>query len=153
MSSISTTAGERRSVRIATLPGVFRPRSDAVLLANVVRARELARDAKVLDVFAGSGVLAVATALEGAREVTAVDLSRRAVLTARLNARRNGVHLRALRGDLFAPVAGERFDLIVANPPYLPGGEQLPRRGPARAWEGGRDGRALVNRLCDVARG
>lgn len=149
---MSTTFEERQSVRIATLPGVFRPRSDALLLASVVRDRGLARGAKVLDLFTGSGVLAVATALEGARQVTAVDLSRRAIVTTRLNARRNGVRVRALRGDLFAPVADERFDLIVANPPYLPGDEKLPRGGPARAWEGGHDGRALVDRLCDGAR-
>ena len=141
------------TVRVATPPGVFRPRSDALLLAAVVRERGLARGARVLDLFTGSGVLAVAAALEGAADVTAVDLSRRAVLAARRNARRNGVRVRALRGDLLAPVAGERFDLIVANPPYLPGAAELPRSGAARAWEGGSDGRALVDRLCAAAGG
>lgn len=144
----------RATVRVATLPGVFRPRSDALLLAAVMRERGLARDARVLDLFTGSGVLAVAAALEGARRVTAVDLSRRAVLSARLNALRNGVgdRLRSVRGDLFAPVDGERFELIVANPPYLPGDDEPPATGAARAWEGGRDGRLLVDRLCDGAR-
>ncbi len=117
-----------------------------------MRERGLARGAGVLDLFTGSGVLAVAAALEGAREVTAVDLSRRAVLTARLNARRNGVgeRVRTLRGDLFAPLGDRRFDLITANPPYLPGAGAP--RGAARAWEGGSDGRVLVDRLCDGAR-
>jgi release factor glutamine methyltransferase len=126
---------ERQTVRVASLPGVSHPRGDALLLAAVMHARGLARGARVLDVFAGSGVLAVTAALEGAREVTAVDLSRRAVLTTRLNASRNGVRVRALRGDLFAPVAGERFDLIVADPPRDPGDS------------------ALLDRLCDQARG
>lgn len=139
-------------IRVATPPGVFRPRSDAWLLADVMRRSGLARGARVLDVFTGSGVLALAAARDGARAVTAVDVSRRAVAAARLNARLNGVALRALRGDLLAPVAEERFDLIVANPPYVPG-DGLPSRGPARAWEGGGDGRALVDRLCaDAAR-
>jgi release factor glutamine methyltransferase len=151
MSSI-TAVPERRTVRITTLPGVFRPHSDALLLAAVLRERGLARGASVLDVFTGSGVIAVAAAREGARDVTAVDLSRRAVATVRLNARRNGVRVRALRGDLFAPVGAERFDLILANPPYLPGDDELPRAGAARAWEGGAGGRALVDRLCDRAR-
>ena len=76
--------------------------------------------------------------------MTAVDISRRAVLNARLNARLNGVRVRALRGDLFAPVAGERFDLIVANPPYVPAQTTSCRRGGVeRAWEGGVDGRVL----------
>lgn len=151
MASIAAAPAPRAKVRIAAPPGVFRPRSDALLLAAVVRERGLARGARVLDLFTGSGVLAVAAARDGASAVTAVDLSRRAVLAARLNGRRNGVRVRALRGDLFAPVAEERFDLIVANPPYLPGGDALPRGGAARAWEGGADGRLHVDRLCAAA--
>ena len=153
--STSHAATTAPAVRVATLPGVFRPRSDARLLSAVMRDHGLARGARALDLFTGSGVLAVAAALAGATQVTAVDLSRRAVLSARLNAWRNGVGARVSvrRGDVFAPVAGERFDLIVANPPYLPGEERLPRGGAARAWEGGADGRLLVDRLCDGAAG
>jgi release factor glutamine methyltransferase len=130
---------------------VWRPSTDARLLASLVAERRLAADADVLEVFTGSGALAVAAALSGARSVTAVDISRRALLTVRVNARRNGARVRALRGDLFGPVAGETFDLILANPPYFPAGGTLPTRGPARAWEGGFDGRALVDRLCEEA--
>jgi release factor glutamine methyltransferase len=136
-------------VRLVTLPGVFRPPSDSWLLVDVVRENDLARGASVLDIFTGSGVLAVGAALAGARQVTAVDVSRRAVLTTRLNARLNRVRVRALRGDVFEPVAGERFDLIVANPPYVPSeSDKLPAHGAARAWEAGRDGRALLDRFC-----
>jgi release factor glutamine methyltransferase len=119
-----------------------------------MRDRDLARHASVLDVFTGSGALAVAAALEGAREATAVDISVRAVLNARLNALLNGVRVDALRGDLFAPVSGRRFDLILANPPYVPSeSAMLPRRGRSRAWEGGIDGRALLDRVCAEAAG
>ena len=136
-------------MRLVTLPGVFRPPSDSWLLVDTIREKDVARGASVLDVFTGSGVLAVAAALTGACDVTAVDVSRRAALTARLNARLNRVRVRALRGDLFAPVAGRRFDLILANPPYVPGeSDALPARGAARAWEAGRDGRALLDRFC-----
>jgi release factor glutamine methyltransferase len=79
-----------------------------------------------------------------------VDVSRRAQLNAWLNARLNGVSIRPLRGDLLAPVAGERFDLILANPPYVPG-PPPPARGPARAWDAGRDGRAVLDRICASA--
>jgi release factor glutamine methyltransferase len=143
-----------RSVRIVTLPGVFQPRSDARLLAAVLRERGHARGARVLDVFTGSGALALAAAAEGAREVVAVDVSRRALLTTRRNARRNGLAdaVRTRRGDLFAPVAGERFDAILANPPYVPSGtDALPRSGARRAWRAGRDGRLLLDRLCAEA--
>lgn len=138
-------------MRIVTLPGVFQPRSDACLLASVMSAHGLARDAAVLDVFTGSGALALAAAREGARKVVAVDVSRRALLTTLHNARRNGVAgaIHARRGDLFAPVAGERFDLVLANPPYVPSPRAgAPRRGARRAWEAGRDGRLLIDRLC-----
>jgi release factor glutamine methyltransferase len=117
------------------------------MLARVLAGERL-EGARVLDVCAGSGLLAVTAALHGAR-ATAVDISWRAVLTARLNARLNGVRVRALRGDLLAPVRGERFDTIVSNPPYLPAtGTLPPARGPARAWDAGVDGRALLDRLC-----
>jgi release factor glutamine methyltransferase len=132
---------------IATLPGVFRPISDTWLLAGALR--ELAPGARVLDVCAGSGALAVTAALAGAGDVTAVDVSRRAALTAILNARLNGVAVRARRGDLFSTLGDERYDVIVSNPPYVPdpSGDRLPTRGPERAWDAGRDGRVVLDRL------
>jgi release factor glutamine methyltransferase len=102
---------------------------------------------EVLDPFTGSGVLAIAAAKAGGR-VTAVDISRRAVACAAINARLNGVSIRALRGDMFDPVDGKRFDLIVANPPYVPSADPEPPRGAARAWDAGFDGRDLLDRLC-----
>lgn len=139
-------------LRLRALPGVFHPRSDAQLVADLVAERGLARERDVLDVFTGSGVLALSAARCGARSVTAVDVSRRAAATVWFNARRNGVAVRVRRGDIFTPLVGERFDLILANPPYLPGPAALPRHGAARAWEGGEDGRRLLDRLCAEAR-
>jgi release factor glutamine methyltransferase len=49
-------------------------------------------------------------------------------------------------------VAGERFDLVVSNPPYVPAEtDELPAHGLARAFDGGRDGRAVLDRVCDEA--
>ncbi len=137
-------------MRLLTAPGVFAPRSDSWLLAEHARRRVRA-GATVLDPFTGSGVLAIAAAAGGAGEVTAIDISRRAVACAWLNARLNGVAVQARRGDMFSPVAGRRFDLIVANPPYLPTIDERDPSGAARAWDAGRDGRALLDRLCDRA--
>lgn len=132
--------------RLIALPGVFQPHSDSWLLADCVASCVTPGDA-VLDLCTGTGLLAVTAAICGCR-ATAIDISRRAVLTARLNARRNGVEVQARRGDLFAPVAGRRFDLIVSNPPYVPApAAQLPRRGPERATDAGHDGRALLDRI------
>jgi release factor glutamine methyltransferase len=118
------------------------------MLAAVLR--EHAPGADVLDLCTGSGILAVSAGLAGARSVTAVDVSRRAVATARLNGLLNGVRVRARRGHLLDAVAGERFDVIVANPPYLPAIEDDPR-GLQRATEAGPDGRRFVDELIDRA--
>jgi release factor glutamine methyltransferase len=110
--------------------------------------RDHAAGADVLDLCTGSGVLACAAGLAGARSVTAVDVSRRAVLTARLNGVLNGVRVAGRRGDLFAAVAGRHFDQIVSNPPNLPAVTDEPR-GLQRALEAGPDGRRFVDRVID----
>jgi release factor glutamine methyltransferase len=139
-------------MRILTLPGVFSPISDTWLLARALREEVIGQRSSVLDVCTGSGALAVCAAKRGARKVTAVDLSRRAVMTARINARLNGVRLRAVRSDLFSALDGERFDVIVSNPPYVPAAtDELPTSGPERAWDAGRDGRVILDRLLAEA--
>jgi release factor glutamine methyltransferase len=137
-------------VRLVTLPGVFRPISDTWLLADALDGEPLLPGARVLDLCSGSGALAIRAARRA--EATAVDVSRRSVATIRLNAALNGVKVRALRGDLFGAVPGERFNAIVSNPPYVPAPtDDLPARGRARAWDAGRDGRALLDRVCEGA--
>src|SRR4051794_9363383 len=126
-------------MRILRLPGVHRPISDAWMLAAAMRDELHGGRKRVLDLCTGTGVLAVAAAQEGA-EVTAVALSRRAVACVRANALLNGVRVEALRGDLFEPVKGRVFDVIVTNPPYVPGASgELPERGIERAWYAGLD--------------
>jgi release factor glutamine methyltransferase len=137
-------------MRVITIPGVFQPRSDTWMLIAAVRGHA-SSGAKMLDLCTGSGAIGVAAALRGAA-VTAVDVSRRALLSAWLNARANGVRVRTRHGSLFSAVDGERFDLIVANPPYLPAADDdLPTAGPTRAWDAGRDGRALLDPICAEA--
>jgi release factor glutamine methyltransferase len=139
-------------MRLLPLPGVFQPPSDAWMLISYFEQERLADGRRVLDVCTGSGALAIAAARAGASETTAVDISRRAVAAVRLNAWLNRVRVEAVRGDLFAPVGGRRFDLIVSNPPYLPGDiSALPQRGLARAWEGGRSGRIFIERIAAQA--
>jgi release factor glutamine methyltransferase len=139
------------------LPGVFRPRSDTWMLARELVAEVEANPAgsarrpSVLELCTGSGAVALEAAAAGA-DVTAVDVSRRSVATVRLNARLRGLRVRALRGSLFEPVRGQRFDLIATNPPYVPAPDDtLPTSGPERAWDAGRDGRALIDPICAAA--
>jgi release factor glutamine methyltransferase len=138
-------------MRLLTVPGVFRPHSDSWLLGDVLRSETLPPTARALDLCTGSGVLAVCAARRGC-EVTAVDRSRRAAWTAGVNGRLNGVRVDARHGDLFDAVGDARFDLIVSNPPYVPADEDaLPERGARRAWDAGRDGRAVLDRICAQA--
>lgn len=132
---------------------MYAPQEDTELLAGALFEEPVAPGADVLDVGTGSGALAVAAARRGTR-VTAVDVSWRAVCATRMNALRAGVPVRVRHGNLFDPVRGRSFDLILANPPYVPapGGHRLPR-GAARAWDAGGDGRLVLDRICREAPG
>ncbi|KIG14509.1 putative methyltransferase SCO0760 [Enhygromyxa salina] len=84
------------------------------------RAVEISDSPRVLDIGCGAGSLALAAARAGAREVVGVDLDPRAVAYARFNAKLNGIsNARFEAGDLSAPVAGQRFELIVSQPPFV----------------------------------
>jgi release factor glutamine methyltransferase len=133
------------------LPGVFSPPSDTWLLAKAALAEIATRHSPtVLDLCTGTGAVGVVLARAGAR-VTAVDIGRRATWTARANGLLNGAPIKVRRGNLFAPVAGRTFDVIVTNPPYVPSSDDLPRSGPSRAWKAGSDGRAFIDLICASA--
>ena len=150
--------GIRPHHRVFRVPGVYPVQRDTWLLADVLR-RELTdhgcgadRPCRVLELGAGAGALSVVAAGVANTDVTAVDVSRRALLSTRVNAARHGRRVRTRRGDLTAPVAGERFDVVVSNPPYVPTvTDDLPEHGLARAFDGGRDGRLVLDRVCAEA--
>jgi ribosomal protein L3 glutamine methyltransferase len=87
---------------------------------------EAERIERVLDLCTGSGCIAIACALEfPAAEVDAVELSPEALEVAQRNVERHAVadQVALLKGDLWGPVTGRRYDLIVSNPPYVSDGE------------------------------
>jgi ribosomal protein L3 glutamine methyltransferase len=113
----------------------------------------------ILDLCTGSGCLAVVAAHAYPKShVDAVDVSAPALAVAERNVTEHGLRtrLRLLRSDLFAALAGERYDLIVSNPPYVTAASMraLPseyRHEPALALAGGRDGLDLVRRILAEA--
>lgn len=109
------------------------------------------RGERVLEIGAGLGLAAVLAAKAGAR-VVATDVVPEAVEAIHTNARVNGVEIDVRRGDCYAPVRGERFDLICTNPPQMPtppGRE----RGDATALadNGGVDGWSILDRIITGA--
>ncbi|GAA1411904.1 methyltransferase [Kitasatospora putterlickiae] len=128
-------------------PGVYRPQGDSALLVSCLRRERLDGGSRVLDLGTGTGVVALAAARSGAR-VTAVDLSAWAVLAAWVNARLRRARVEVCRGDLTGPVDGRRFDLVTANPPYVPAEGPGRPTGPALAWDAGPDGRLVLDRIC-----
>jgi HemK-related putative methylase len=109
---------------ILVVPGVANPKllRTGAFFAEQIYARPLLPGAAVLDIGTGSGVCALAAARR-AHRVVAVDVSPAAVSCARINALLNRLEERidVREGDLFAPLAGERFDLVLFNPPFLLG--------------------------------
>src|ERR1700730_11539533 len=113
----------------------------------------------VLDLCTGSGCLAVlaARAFPNA-EIDAVDLSQDALDVAAHNIGDYGLEdrVRLHQGDLFKPLGGKRYDLIISNPPYVDaqGMAELPREcraEPKLAFDGGADGLTIVRRILDQA--
>ena len=130
-------------------PGVYPVQADTTLMVQALRQVDLPDRARVLDAGTGTGVIAVAAALAGDYAVTAVDLSRRAVVAARLNSflHRAAVHVE--RGDAIRYLAHRTFDVIVSNPPYVPSAcAPRNRHTVNRSWDAGPDGRAHLDRLC-----
>ncbi|MFE2978220.1 HemK2/MTQ2 family protein methyltransferase [Streptomyces sp. NPDC059258] len=140
-----------RPGRVVRLPGVYRPQTDTLLLALAMRREGIGPGTDLLDLCTGSGALALHAARLGAR-VTAVDISHRAVASARLNTALARLPVTVRRGDLLRALPGRTFDAVVSNPPYVPApGLSVPRYGPGRSWDAGPDGRVILDRICDDA--
>jgi release factor glutamine methyltransferase len=133
---------------------VPRPETEILVERCLVLLEGIAAPA-ILDVGTGTGAIALALAarLPGA-SVSAIDLSPDALALAAENAALNGLGERVelLQGDLLAPVAGRRFDLVASNPPYVAEGAAVDAEvsgyEPAMAVVAADAGRAILERLA-----
>jgi release factor glutamine methyltransferase len=138
---------------------VPRPDTEALVDVALARSAHVSMSMRLLDLCTGSGCVAIVMARQRpTASVFATDLSRDALDVARDNAQRLGAYNVAfLEGDLFAPVAGRRFDVITANPPYIATDEiatlqpDVREHEPRLALDGGRDGLAVARRIVDAA--
>lgn len=124
-------------------PHVYPLREDSILLASSISVRP---DERFLEVGCGLGLSSLTAARAGAR-VLCSDLNPHALASVRGSARRRGLHLDAVRTDLFAGLG--RFDVVACNPPYLPTGEADRDLDPWHdlALNGGADGLDFVRRF------
>lgn len=159
---VSQLLGEREfwSLTFKVTSDVLTPRPETETLVEFALSKAGAREVadspiRILDLGTGSGAIAIALATELPHaEITATDLSEPALQIAAANA--DHLHtrerIRFLRGDLFEPVASERFDLIVSNPPYVARADRgsLPRElshEPEMALFAGQDGLDVIRQL------
>ena len=128
-------------LELSVNPTVLIPRPETELLVDLALERG---PASVLDLGTGSGAIALALKFQLKRaRVVAVDADLAALNTAQRNAAKLNIEVDFRHGRWFAPVAGERFDLIVSNPPYVAEGDpHLPalRHEPRGALVAGADG-------------
>ncbi|PKO82767.1 MAG: peptide chain release factor N(5)-glutamine methyltransferase [Betaproteobacteria bacterium HGW-Betaproteobacteria-11] len=145
-------------------PAVLIPRPETELLverslAGLATGQKVSagNTPKILDLGTGSGCIALTLALECPRAwVTAVDASPQAIAVAQDNARRLGANVRFLLSDWFAALEGERFDLVVGNPPYIAAEDPHLAQGdlrhePRSALASGEDGLAAIRRIIEEA--
>jgi release factor glutamine methyltransferase len=155
-------------LEIKVSPAVLIPRPETEVLAELawqwLQSVAAERPApRVLDFGTGSGCLAITLAVKcpGAR-ITALEVSPEALAVARANACHHGVTERIdfIEGDgLWALGSAAEFDLIVANPPYIPSAEiatlqrEVREHDPRRALDGGPDGLACIRQIADAGAG
>ena len=140
-------------------PATLIPRPETELLVELALARIPGGVAsRIADLGTGSGAIALAIARERPRAtVVATDASEAALAVARGNALRNRIgNIEFRHGDWFAPLAGEAFDLIASNPPYIAEGDPHLARGdlrhePGRALASGRDGLDAIRAIVQAA--
>lgn len=153
--------GEREffGLKFKVTPDTLIPRPDTELLVELALRHMPENKAwRVLDMGTGSGAIALSIAHSRQdAEVTAVDASKAALDVARENARRLGVrNISFLQSDWFSALSGQRFDLIVSNPPYIAAADRHLTQGdvrfePLSALASGTDGLDDIRKIAGQA--
>ena len=151
-----------RHLEIEVGPGVLVPRPESELLVEAVLTHiknleeKVAGEISVIDLGAGSGALSLAIATEAPRSrVIAVEKSADAIVWLKKNVARISENVRVVEGDVADVLPGVKCDAVIANPPYVPDNQSLPRdvaeHEPHIALFGGATGLELPKRFIDSA--
>ena len=136
---------------------VLIPRSDTeILVEEVINISKKINAKKILDLCTGSGAIAISLAkyIENS-EITAVDISKKALEIARTNAKNNDVEnqITFVKSDLFNKLGKEKYDIIVSNPPYIKKDviKKLSKDVQIIALDGGKDGLVFYKKIVNEA--
>ena len=151
-----------RHLEIQVGPGVLVPRPESELLVEAVLTHiknleeKVTGEISVIDLGAGSGALSLAIATEAPRSrVIAVEKSAEAIIWLKKNVARISENVRVVEGDVADVLPGVKCDAVIANPPYIPDNQSLPRdvaeHEPHIALFGGATGLELPKRFIDAA--
>ncbi len=151
-----------RHLEIEVGPGVLVPRPESELLVEAVLThianleQKVAGEISVIDLGAGSGALSLAIATEAPRSrVIAVEKSPEAIQWLKKNVAKISENVRVVEGDVADVLPGVKCDIVIANPPYIPNAQTLPRdvaeHEPHIALFGGETGMELPQRFINAA--
>lgn len=149
-----------RHLEIEVGPGVLVPRPESELLVEAVLTHisnlEIHNEVSVIDLGAGSGALSLAIATEAPRSrVIAVEKSPEAIEWLKKNVAKISENVRVVEGDVADVLPGVKCDIVIANPPYIPNAQTLPRdvaeHEPHIALFGGETGMELPQRFINAA--
>ena len=149
-----------RHLEIEVGPGVLVPRPERELLVDAVLTHianlEIQDEISVIDLGAGSGALALAIATEAPRSrVIAVEKSADAIIWLKKNVAKISENVRVVEGDVADVLPGVKCDIVIANPPYVPNNQNLPRdvteHEPHIALFGGATGLEIPKIFIDAA--
>lgn len=146
-----------RNLDLEVGPGVLVPRPESELMVSYLLAliEQRAGTVSVIDLGAGSGALAIALTTESDQvRVIAVENSGDAINWLHKNVAKYAPEMRVVKADVKDALPGVKADFVIANPPYIPSGEELPedvKREPAAALFGGQTGLELPKVFIDAA--
>ncbi|WP_295147882.1 peptide chain release factor N(5)-glutamine methyltransferase [uncultured Peptoniphilus sp.] len=139
------------------LEGVLIPRQDTELsvelLLKIIRTNNIK---SMLEIGCGTGIVSISVDLETKVDVTAVDISQKAIENTKINKEKLGSTITVLKSDLFSNIK-DKFDIIYSNPPYIKSNEieklqvEVRKHEPRLALDGGKDGLYFYKKIIDKA--